>query len=488
MKHVIIAEFKHETNSFTPKITDEQAFRDRNYLFGDEIVKRFTGVKNETGGFLDFFRDKEDYHLIPSIAFNAQPGGIVAQAVFETARDSILKTVRETTQVDGVLLALHGAMVTEGCQDGEGELMEAIRKEVGPDVPIITSLDLHTNMTEKMVANCDGMFVYDNYPHTDTYEAGVRAAKCMYDTLEGNIKPVLRYRKLDIMLPYMPTAEPVMAKFVEEEKLLRQQDGIVNVNICHGFFSADIYEQGMAVVVVSDGDSGLAQQVADEFGEKIWQARKELRRNFYTIDQAIDEAAASEEGPYVFADVADNPGAGASCDGTYMLRRLLERGVKKVAVAVICDPEVVEQAEAAGVGSTIHVHLGGKMCPEISGESIECDAYVKALTDGKFYNRDYLKGVLTLLGKTAVLDINGISVIVSSIRTQPWDLEVYRSNGIVPQDAKILMVKSTIHFRASYGTIAHKILDVELPGLAPQSPEMLTYKNSRRPIYPLDEI
>lgn len=488
MKHVVIAEFKHETNSFTPKITDKQAFKDRNYLFGNEVVERFTGVKNETGGFIDFFSDKEDYRLIPSIAFNAQPGGIVAQDVFEIAKDSILKTIKEEPVIDGILLALHGAMVTECCQDGEGELMEALRKVVGPNIPIITSLDLHTNMTEKMVANCDAMFVYDNYPHTDTYEAGVRAAKCMYETLEGKIKPVLRYRKLDIMLPYMPTAEPVMAKFVEEEKLLRKQEGIVNVNICHGFFSADIYEQGMAVVVVADDDKELAQNVANEFGGKIWNARKELRRNFYTIDGAIDEALSTEEGPYVFADVADNPGAGASCDGTHMLRRLIERKVKNVAVAVICDPEVVEQAEKAGVGEIIHVNLGGKMCPEISGDPIECDAYVKAITDGKFYNRDYLKGVLTLLGKTAVLDIDGISVIVSSIRTQPWDLEVYRSNGIVPQDAKILMVKSTIHFRASYSTIAHKILDVELPGLAPQSPEMLTYKNSRRPIYPLDDM
>jgi len=488
MKKIIIAEFKHETNSFTPSITDEQAFRNRNYLFGEEIIGRFTGVKNEIGAFLDFFSDRTDYCLIPTIAFNAQPGGIVSQAVFETAQKTIIEVIRRTEKVDGILLALHGAMVTEAHQDGEGELVEKLRREVKDKVPILTTLDLHTNLTAKMVENCDGMFVYDYYPHTDTYEAGLRAAKCMYETLERKIKPVIKYRKLDILLPYMPTAEPVMDKFVKEAQELREQENIINVNICHGFFSADIYEQGMAVVAVTDNDAELAQDIADHIGNKIWDARAKLHRKFYTIDQAIDEAEASEGSPFVFADVADNPGAGATCDGTHMLRRLMERNVKNVAVALIYDPEVVQQAEKAGVGETIHINLGGKISPEIAGYPIECDAYVKALTDGKFYNKDYLKGVLTLLGKTTVLDINGIYVIVSSIRTQPWDLEVYRVNGIVPEDMKILVVKSTIHYRASYGKIAYKILDVELPGLAPQSPEMLTYKHTRRPIYPLDEL
>ena len=245
----------------------------------------------------------------------------------------------------------------------------------------------------------------------------------------------------------------------------------------------------MAVIAVTDGDDVLAQETADNLGGQIWDARKDLTRKFYTIDQAIDEVLGSDKGPFVFADVADNPGSGASCDGTIMLRRMLERNVKNAALAVMYDPETVKEAEKVGVGSVFRAKLGGKTCPEIAGEPLECDAYVKAITDGKYVNKDVMsKGVLTSLGKTAVLDINGILVLVSSVRTQPWDLEAYRSNGITPQSMKILMVKSAVHYRASFGTVAHKIMDVELPALAPQSPAMFNYKNAVRPLFPLDDI
>lgn len=489
MKNIIIAEFKHETNSFMPEITDEAIFQARNYLFGDEIAARFHGVKNEIAAFLDFFETEPSFKLIPVLAFNAQPGGPVAEDVFETAKKKLLEAVSREPQLDGILLALHGAMVTTQRQDGEGDLLEALRNAVGADVPIVASLDLHANMTQKMVQNATAFFVFDYYPHVDMYETGRRAAECMFHILNGRIVPVMKFCKLKLMLPYMPTELQPMAGFVKQEQDLRSQKKILNVNICHGFFAADINDQGMAVIAVTDGDDVLAQETADNLGGQIWDARKDLTRKFYTIDQAIDEVLGSDKGPFVFADVADNPGSGASCDGTIMLRRMLERNVKNAALAVMYDPETVKEAEKVGVGSVFRAKLGGKTCPEIAGEPLECDAYVKAITDGKYVNKDVMsKGVLTSLGKTAVLDINGILVLVSSVRTQPWDLEAYRSNGITPQSMKILMVKSAVHYRASFGTVAHKIMDVELPALAPQSPAMFNYKNAVRPLFPLDDI
>ena len=171
-----------------------------------------------------------------------------------------------------------------------------------------------------------------------------------------------------------------------------------------------------------------------------------------------------------------------------MLRRLLERGVKDVAAAIIYDPETVERAISGGVGNRIQIRLGGKTCPEIAGEPIDCAAYVRAITDGKFVNRDYNPGVRGNLGRCAVLDIDGIRVVVTSVRAQPWDMEALRCNGITPEDYKILMVKSAVHFRASFGKVAKKIYDIELPALGPQSPEVFTYRNVRRPIYPLDPL
>ena len=486
LKTIVISEFKHETNSFMPIKSDLSAFKARNYLFGDEIFPYFRGVKNELGAFIDCYDGDDEYRLIPAVAFNAQPGGIVTREVFDAARNAILETVKKES-VDGILLALHGAMVVEGIQDGEGELLESIRNAVGADVPIIASLDLHCNLTKRMIANANAFFPYDYYPHTDTYDAGLRAAQCMKDTLEGRVKPVMEYHPLDMLLSLMPTAEPCMAKYVEEAQAMRGKDGLINVNILHGFFAADIYEVSLSVVAVADEDKEKAKLAAERLANKIWAEKDGLQRHFYDIDDAIDEALRTE-GPVVFADTADNPGSGATGDSTHMLRRMLERGVKNAAAIIMYDPETVEMAVKSGVGSVLNVRLGGKTCPDITGGPIECKAYVRAITDGAFVNKDYCPGIPGKLGTTAVLDIEGIRVVTTSIRTQPWDMEALRCNGISPEDFHIIVVKSTVHFRASFGKIAKKIYDIELPALGQQTPKGFDFKNVKRPIYPLDNI
>ena len=491
MKNIVIAEFKHETNRFCPIPANETAYRNRNLIFGEEIFSYFKGVKNEIGGFLDVFRDREGFQLIPAIAGNAMPSGPVTMDMFYMARDKILEAIRSVDHVDGVLLSLHGAMVLEEFEDGEGLLLETVRNEVGPDVPIIVSLDLHVNMTKRMQKNGTAFFVYDYYPHTDMYDTGVAAAEAMYATLSGKVKPVMRWYKMPFLQPCLPTADPVIKKYVDMAQEMRQRPGVLRVNICSGFFQADIEEMGVAVIAVTDDDAQLAQDLADELGKAIWADRANLRRRLYTADEAIDEvlASAEGEGPFVLADVADNPGAGGSADTPHLLRRLIERDVQNVAYAIICDPEAVIAAEKAGVGNMVTVSLGGKTRPDICGEPVVVEAYVKSISDGVYVNRDTMcQGLVNRLYKTAVLRIGGVEVIVSSNRVQPWDLEVYRSQGIMPQDKKVLVTKSTAHFRASFGTVAYKILDVEAPGLAPQDPKSLAYQHCPRPMYPLDEM
>lgn len=490
MKTILIAEFRHETNRYSPGVTDMEIYAQRNAVFGENAIReRFAGAKNEMTGFMEYFCDKTDYRVVPVLAMNAAPGGVVDQKVWELVKDKLLEAIDREEKVDGLLLCLHGAMVTEAYEDGEGELLEVLRQRVGEGIPIIASLDLHANITEKMVHCADAFFPYDYYPHTDMYEAGLRAATCMHRTLEGDCKPVMAYKKLDLILPYMPTAQETFASFLARAQAMRCSGKIIDVTICHGFFASDIYEQGLAVIAVTDGDVSLAQEIADDLGAQIFDARKNLRRRFYSAEEAVDTALNSDVYPVVLADVADNPGSGGSTDATGLLRTMIEKDVSDAAVAVIYDPETVAQAEAAGVGSTIEVQLGGKVAPEVTGGPIGCTAYVKAITDGKFRNRDKMcHGLLVNFGKCAVLQVGGIQVIVSSFRTQPWDLEVYRHCGIQPQDMKVLMVKSAAHFRASFGTVAARILDVQTPALAPQNPEMLPLAHSRRPIYPLDDI
>ena len=449
------------------------------------------GARHELGGFLDVFSDKPEYSLIPAAVLFATPSGPVTADMYAAARDAIIDKIRELDHVDGVFLSLHGAMVTTECDDGEGALLEEIRNEVGADVPIIASLDLHANITERMVRYADALFAFDCNPHVDQYETGRDAGICMYKTLSGQVKPTLRYCKLPLILPLMPTAAPPMKKFVDRQHAYEAEEGVLGVNVCHGFYASDLVEHGVAVIATTDNDPERAQNIADTLGKEIWEDRSRMVRSFYSIDEAIDEALSSDGHPFVFADTSDNPGAGSTSDGTHILRAMLERGVKNAAIATIVDPETVLAAERAGVGNTLEVQLGGKTYPKILGEPISATAYVKMIRDGVYHNRDEMcRGVKFQLGKTAVLTINDIDVIVATNTFQPYDLEVYRVCGIMPEDKKILVTKSSMHYKNSFGKVAYKMLDVEVPGLAPQNPKGVVegFGRCRRPIYPLDEM
>lgn len=490
MKTILTGEFFQETNRYADGVTGLENFKIRNLTYGmDAIRARYQGSNSEISGFFDIFDPLEDYRFVAPVTMSASPGPVVAQAMWDLFMGELTRSIEQEPQIDAVLLALHGAMATEEMEDAEGEILERLRSMLGPHVPIMATLDLHVNMTQKMMDYADALFVYDRYPHIDAYETGIRAAQCMLKTLEGKQRPIMAWNKLDLILPYMPDQEPVFAPFLAQAQALRDSEKMINVNICHGFFASDIYEQGAAVIAVSDGDSALAQKTADDLGNALFDARRTLRRSFYTAEEAVEEAMKSDAFPVVLADVSDNPGSGASCDATLLLKTLLEKKATGVAVAVMYDPETVRQAVSAGVGSTVDVRLGGKIAPEVTGGPIECTAYVKALTDGRFRIRDKMsQGTIADFGPCALLQVEEIQIIVCSYHTQPYDLEIYRHIGIQPEDMKILMVKSAAHFRASYGKIAAKILNVEAPAQAPQNPEMLPLERSRRPIYPLDDM
>ena len=490
MKTIICAQFKQETNRYAKGVTGLVEYKQREYLFGDEEIRAaFQGTKNEFGGFFDVLDQESDCRLIPVCALNASPGPVTAQNIWEEVCNALVYAIDETPQVDGILLALHGAMVTEEMEDGEGELLEVLRNYVGADVPIVVTLDLHANMTEKMIKYANAFFPCDYYPHTDFYDCAVRAARCIWDTMNGKINPVMKWNKLDLIFPYVMTQSPAFIPLLRKAQCWREMGQLINASICHGFFASDIYEQGAAIITVADGDGQLAQELADDIAEDVWDARDYLGRTFYTPEEAIQIALNAGEYPVVIADVADNPGSGATTDSVVLLQKLIEAGAQDAVLAVIYDPETVQQAAAAGVGAQINICLGGKLAPEITGGSLSCSATVERLTDGRTINTGVMnKGVLMPFGDSALLKIEGVQVIVCSNHTQPYDLEVYRHCGIVPENMKILAVKSAVHYRASFGTIAKQILDVETPALGPMRPQMLPLAHSRRPIYPLDDI
>ncbi len=487
MFNILTAQFRHETNTFSDLPATVESYKNRNLLFGEEMISFFTGVKNEPGAFIDFFRGHDDVRLLPVIAADAMPCGPVTREMYNLVKDAIINTCK-SQKIDALLLALHGAMVLEDEEDGEGALLEDIRNVVGHEIPIYISLDLHANITEKMAKHASAMFPYDFYPHTDAYERGLEAAENLYKALKNETVMVSRFRKLPVLMPFLPTAEEPKKSLLDKVFEYEKRDGVISISIVDGFFCADIKECGMSVIVQTDNDEKLAEELLEEFSADLYNRRHKLIKEVVPVDEAIPMALATEGSPVVLGDVSDNAGGGSPGDGTRLLRSLLEHHVESAVIAHLYDPEIVEQAVKAGVGNTIHARVGGKSY-KVLGEPVECDAYVRLISDGVYFNKDgVFPGLKNRIGTTVVLVIDGIEVIISDRRHQPLDVQVLRAHGIEPCERKIIAVKSALHFRASYGKIAKKIIDVNLPGIAPADPKLLDFKKIRRPIFPLDEI
>jgi len=484
---IIIAEFKHETNTFSNEKTGKKEFNDTYIKYGKEIEDFFKNTKVEMGAFIDASRE-ENFKIIPTIAATANAGGPVTRDMFDLVKTNIINMINKEKNIDGILLSLHGAMVLEDAPDGEGEILEAIRKVIGKDIPIVVTLDLHANITEKMVINANGLFPYDNYPHTDTYARGYEAVINLARMLRKEIKPVIRIKKLPLLSPTLETNKSPYKEFLDMAHYWEENPKVISVSIVAGFPYADIYEGGVTVIAQTNDDVPLAEKIVEEIGRGIIKEHKNFVKKTLSIEEAIKIGMEAPESPVILADVADNTGCGSPGDGTQLLRKLVEMKAKNVGFANIPDPDTVEKSIKAGVGNSVSVRLGGKSNYNL-GESIEVSAIVKTITDGRFVNKGPMfKGLHNNVGRTVVLDIDGIEVIVTERRFQPWDPEIFRRVGIEPTDKQILVVKSTLHYREAFGKFAGKMIDVEAPGLAPADIKILDFKNIRRPIFPLDQL
>ncbi|MBA7526159.1 hypothetical protein ES705_18320 [subsurface metagenome] len=484
---ILIAEFKHETNTFCKEKTGLSEYNKRYIKYGQEIIDFFKNTKVEIGAFIDVCK-KENFEIIPTIAANASPGGTVTREMFELVKKNIIDTINREKNIDAILLSLHGAMVLEDAPDGEGELLEAIRQVIGKYIPIIASLDLHANITEKMITHANGFFPFDNYPHTDMYDRGYEAAVTLAKILRKEIKLVLLMKKLPLLAPPLRNDGKPNIDFLRMAHEWEKDPKVISVSIAAGFPYADIYEAGLSILAQTDNDIQLAQQIVEQIGTEIMKRHKEIVHKTFSIEQAIKIGMEAPDIPVVLADVSDNPGGGSPGDGTELLRKLIEMGAKNVGYAIIADPETVDLAIKSGVGVSVNVILGGKSNYNL-GEPIEVSAIVKTITDGKFRNKGPMShGLMNNLGRTVVLDIDGIEVIVTERPFQPWDPEIFRRVGIDPVEKQILVVKSTAHYRAAFGEFAKKMIDVDAPGLAPVNIKRLDLKNIRHPVFPLDEF
>lgn len=490
---VLLAQFMHETNTFSKLPTTLDDYRRRFLVRGEAIVPKFKGTKNEMGGYIDSAA-KYGWEPVYAVAANATPSGTLTRETWETIRDIILDTAKKAGKLDGICLSLHGAMVSETEDDAEGALLEALRKIVGPDVPIVATLDLHANATIKMASNANALVSFRTYPHVDGYERSIQAAALVQEAMEGTKKPrclLVQPAMLEGADHGRTTQPGLMRDLLAKADGYEKEPGINVVSIQVGFTWSDIPYTGPSIAVSHEpGAEPRAKAIAAALIDDIWKRRDESSSAFRSIADGIAaaKAGAGKKGPLVIADGTDNPGGGGYNDTTPVLQALLDAGIDNVAFGTIFDPKTVQQAMKAGVGAEIDVELGGHT-DESMGKPVKAKAVVKMLSDGTFRNDGPMNaGVETQMGPTAVLRIGGIDVVTISSRVQTIDLQVFLSQGIDPASKSVVVVKSVQHFRAAYGPIAREIVLVDSGGICSPDISRLKFKKLRRPIWPLDGV
>ena len=482
-----LAMLSHETNTFSNVPTDRAQFEARHLHYGGEIVETFRGTGTCLGGMIGA-AERLGARLVPSVAAAASPAGRVTRDIYAHVKDRMLADLRAAGPVDGVLLDLHGAMVTEGLDDGEGDVIAAVRAAVGPDVPIAVTLDLHGNLTEAMVRGADLLHGYKTYPHVDMAERGVEAAERLADTIAGRIRPTAAFRRPPLLPPIgsQRTAVGPMRRLYDMADEMERDPKVVSVSILAGFPYADIPEAGLGVYVVTDDDPALAEALAERLARAAWAERHEFVHAGLPVPEAVRRAIASPHRPVVLADMADNTGGGAAGDGTEILRELVRVGARSAVVAGLWDPAAVEACARAGVGQRITLPVGGKV-DDRHGAPLTVTGVVRTLSDGRFVHKGPMgRGLPGRLGTTAVLDVDDVKVILISYRWQTLDPEMLRFVGLEPLDHKIVVVKSTIHYRAAIEPLAAEIIEVDAPGLSSSNLDRFRFERVRRPIFPLD--
>ena len=482
---IIVGGFQHETNTFSPTRADFAAFNIGGgwppLTRGEAIFDVFPTMNIPLGGAINVFREA-GCDVVPTLWASATPCSYVTEDAFERITAMMLEDIEAALPADGIYLDLHGAMVTEHFEDGEGELLRRVRELVGPDIPVSVSLDLHANVTPEMVENATVIDIFRCYPHTDMAETGARAAGHLLAILRDGKTwhPALRQVPFLIPLQWGCTFhDPCKRLYEKDLETLVEGEGVLALSFAPGFALSDIYHCGPAVLAYGETQA-IADTTADAMYQVIIDATPEFSGKVYAPDEAV--AYGKERGvpglPLVIADKQDNPGGGGPGDTTGMLRALLDADAKGAVIGVFNDPETAMAAHAAGQGGIVQVSLGGKLFP--GDEPLEVNASVVALGDGKFVGTGPMWGGSHFtMGRMACLDVRGVKVVVASAAGQAGDQEMFRHVGIEPKTAPILVLKSSVHFRADFQPIAREVIIAAAPGPVYADVSGLTYNNLR---------
>ena len=482
---IIIGQLEQETNTFSPRPTK---YEDFNPTFAEEIIDSNVGANTEVGGFIGSLQAHKA-EVVPTMAGWAVTAGRVKEDDFRKLTDRFLQEISSAGKSDGILLALHGALAAEGEDDGEGYLLRRLREQVGVDVPIVASLDLHTNLTEAMVRNADGLVSYDTYPHVDLFETGKRAAEMLISIIEKGTRPVMSFRKVPMLLPpeNSQSYRGPLLEIIAETQKLREKAGIISTSSFVVQPWLDMEDVGFSALVVAENDRALAQEEADRLASLAWDKRREFDFDFVPLDKAIKRAGEIEGGPVVLAESSDGTGSGSPGDSNEVLKGLLEAGFKGTATIPIVDAEAVDLSIQAGVGNRVELEVGGKI-DTVNHTPLKVEGYVKSISDGQFvYEGPVYRGAPADMERAVLLVVEDIHLVLMKKPVFTQDQSVFKSMGIEPKDFNIVVVKSPSGFRAAYEPIAKEVIVVDTPGVSSGNLRSMPFRNVRRPIYPLDE-
>jgi microcystin degradation protein MlrC len=487
----LIAMMKHETNTFSPIPTDLQRFRDWGLYEDEAVVRAYRGTNHPTAAFLELAAEA-GAEIVTPVAAEAMPSGPVQRAAYDYLAGRIFDAVARGG-IDAAFLDLHGAMVAEHEPDGEGALLERLR-QIAPGLPIAVTFDMHGNMSERIARNATVINCYKTYPHTDMYEAGMHAGRALLGALRGEAEPVIAWGRLPLLAQTlrMGTADEPMKSMQDMCRALEREPGILAASVFGGFPMADIAIAGLSAFVVADGDGAKAEAACGRLLDAAWARKDDFVYEPEPLAQAVTRAKAMTEGPVILLDHADNVGSGGTSDDMTVIAEVLRQGLQDVAVAAVWDPAAVQAMIQAGVGAELTLELGGRTdMPSIGarGRPLAMTGRVRRLSDGAWVVRGPMyTGSRVTTGPTALFETGGLSIVVTSLHHEPWDIGILTSLGVDPHHCRYLLLKSRIHYRAGFAPIGKATVTLDGVGVTTSDNSLLAFNHVQRPIFPLDPM
>jgi len=494
---VVIAQMKHETNTFSPVPTPLARFAGEHATppEGADAYQAYKDTGSAIGAFIELAEEAGAEIVLP-VAASAWPSGPVDDAAYEHIVRRIEAAVADGC--DAVLLDLHGAMVTRTHEDGEGELLRRLRA-IAPQVPIGIALDMHTNLFPALADNATVIAGYQTYPHVDMFETGLRAGRAVFAQLAGRVQPTLAFGQRP-MLPHVMRqgSDDSPNRELQARCKAIELEGALCASVFVGFPNADVSQAGLSAVVVTDGDAERAARWTEELLDLAWQARAAFVYRPEPLVESLARAQAlsaqqpAAAGPVVLLDHSDNCASGGTMDTMTVLGAILDAGLADVAAFAICDPGAVQMMMHAGVGAELQLALGGKMdmpAIDLQGSPRSVKGRVRLICDGRYRNLGPMaRGELNHMGPTAVLDTGKVEIVVISRQVEPHDLAAFQAVGIDPARKRYLMLKSRIHWRAGLRRLASAVVECNGTGVCTSDYTALPFHHVRRPIYPLDPL